>query len=380
MRSALLRLAIMLVIAAPMLVSQTAPAPPEKPKAPAAPARPPARRINQYAVLAGGSGSYLGIDPRDVTADRVGALKLKNERGVEVAMVDQDSPAGKAGLKEHDVILSFNGQNVESVEELKRMLRETPPGRTVALGISRDGSPMTLNVQLGNRAKIAGARPFVPEINIPPMPELPDMPAIMVLQSVGRNGIMVESLTAQLGDYFGAKNGEGVLVRSVEKATPGEAAGLKAGDVIVGIGSERVGDASDWRRLIRGHQGETVQLRVLRDKREMTLPLAIPKRRETGALEWGDWDFDYSGVEDELQRLKPELEKIKAVQVAQFQREMQLHRQDWERANQQVRTELERAMRSQHADMEKAQRELEKAQQQLQKELQKELQDRQERY
>src|SRR5208282_1324870 len=85
-----------------------------------------------------GGGSYLGVDTRDVTADRLTALQLKEEHGVEITMVDQDAPAGKAGLKEHDVILSVNGTEVESVEQLRRMIRETPPGRIVALGLSRD--------------------------------------------------------------------------------------------------------------------------------------------------------------------------------------------------------------------------------------------------
>src|ERR1700693_1742421 len=56
-----------------------------------------------------GGGSYLGVDTRDITADRLGDLKLKEEHGVEVTLVDQDAPAGKAGLKEHDVILTING-------------------------------------------------------------------------------------------------------------------------------------------------------------------------------------------------------------------------------------------------------------------------------
>jgi len=61
-----------------------------------------------------GTGSYLGVDISDVTTDRLGALKLKEEKGVEVTMVDQDAPAGKAGIKEHDVILSMNGTPIES--------------------------------------------------------------------------------------------------------------------------------------------------------------------------------------------------------------------------------------------------------------------------
>src|SRR5437016_10821800 len=101
-----------------------------------------------------GAGSYLGIDIRDITPERMNALKLKEERGVEVVALDQDAPAGKAGLKEHDVILEYNGARVEGQEQLRRLIRETPPGRTAALGISRDGNPTTVNVQLGDRGKL----------------------------------------------------------------------------------------------------------------------------------------------------------------------------------------------------------------------------------
>ena len=100
-----------------------------------------------------GGGSYLGVDTRDVTPDRLADLKLKEEHGVEVTLVDQDAPAGKAGIKEHDVILSINGSQVESVEQLRRMIREIPPGRLVTLGISRDGQPLTLKTQLADRKK-----------------------------------------------------------------------------------------------------------------------------------------------------------------------------------------------------------------------------------
>src|SRR4029077_18346244 len=83
-----------------------------------------------------GGGSYLGVDTRDITPDRLRDLQLKGEHGVEVTLVDQDAPAGKAGLKEHDVILTINGNQVESVEQLRRMIHEIPPGRAVTLGIS----------------------------------------------------------------------------------------------------------------------------------------------------------------------------------------------------------------------------------------------------
>src|SRR5579872_6153121 len=72
----------------------------------------PAGDINGFSSEDWGSGSYLGVDTRDITPDRLAPLHLKDERGVEVTMVDQDAPAGKAGLKENDVILTMNGNDV----------------------------------------------------------------------------------------------------------------------------------------------------------------------------------------------------------------------------------------------------------------------------
>ena len=76
-----------------------------------------------------GTSAYLGVDISDVTTERLSALKLKDEKGVEVTMVDQDAPAGKAGIKEHDVILTMNGTSIESGAQLRRMIHEMPPGR-----------------------------------------------------------------------------------------------------------------------------------------------------------------------------------------------------------------------------------------------------------
>ena len=73
-----------------------------------------------YGVEEGGGGSsYLGVDIADVSTERLSALKLKEEHGAEVTMVDQDAPAGKAGLKNHDVILSLNGAAVEGPTALR---------------------------------------------------------------------------------------------------------------------------------------------------------------------------------------------------------------------------------------------------------------------
>src|SRR5260370_9889328 len=120
-----------------------------------------------YLCSAGGQ-AYLGVDIQDVTAQRVGPLNLKEERGVEVTMVDSDAPAGKAGVREHDVILEFNGTAVESEEQLRRLIREIPPGRTVTLGISRDGNPLKISVQLADHSKVMAQSS--PHVLVPDIP------------------------------------------------------------------------------------------------------------------------------------------------------------------------------------------------------------------
>ena len=235
------------------------------------------------------TGAYMGVDIADVTPERLSTLKLKDERGVEVTMVDQDAPAGKAGLKEHDVILSMNGPNVESGAQLRRMIRETPAGRIVTLGVSRDGQPLTLKVQLADRHKSVAWGPKTKDFKfeMPPMPPMPDfdMPvSVVVAHSSVRSGLMVENITPQLGDFFGVKSGKGVLIRSVEKGSRAEKSGFRAGDVIVRVNDQPVSDTSDFSHAIRSVTGGSVTVGVIREKREQNLTLPLPERKDSGGL------------------------------------------------------------------------------------------------
>jgi serine protease Do len=317
-----------------------------------------------------GGGSYLGVDTRDITSDRLSDLKLKEEHGVEVTLVDQDAPAGKAGLKEHDVILTINGNQVESVEQLRRMIREIPPGRMVTLGISRDGQPLTLKAQLADRKKtFALATPgkaFTMTIpNLPTMPMMPvtplvpemDVPvSIVVVHSSARSGLMVENLTPQLGDFFGAKNGQGVLVRSVEKGSRAEKAGFRAGDVIVKVNGESISDSGDFTRAVRGRKNSTVNVSIIREKKQQNLTLALPERNQSQLLEESleepglDEDaetvIDLGEAQSEIARIRPEVERtVREIRVtkpsfAEAARELRNHQKE---LNQEMR-ELEREL------------------------------------
>src|SRR5579863_8583696 len=237
----------------------------------------------------GGTSSYLGVDITDVTTERLSALKLKEEKGVEVTMVDQDAPAGKAGIKEHDVIVTMNGTAVESGAQLRRMIHETPSGRTVTFGLSRDGQPLTIKLQLADRQKTytySESNPKDFHFTMPKLPEMDFIPSItMVAVTVSaKSGLTMENITPQLGEFFGVKNGNGVLVRSVEKGSRAEKAGFRAGDVIVKVNDQMVHDTSDFTHAVKSRTGDSVSVGVIRDKKEQKLSLELPEHQDSGAL------------------------------------------------------------------------------------------------
>jgi membrane-associated protease RseP (regulator of RpoE activity) len=235
-------------------------------------------------------------------------------------MVDQDAPAGKAGIKEHDVILTMNGTTIESGAQLRRMIHEMPPGRVVSFGLSRDGQPMTVKVQLADKhSEFAMVHPKAKEFhfempNIPPMPDV-DIPSInmVVVTSSARSGLMVENITPQLGEFFGVKNGTGVLVRSVEKGSRAEKAGLRAGDVIVKVNGQPVHDTSDFTSAVRSRNGASVSVGVIRDKKEQNLNMTLPDRKESGEIREEESSDSLIDAESrvELGELRTELAKLR---------------------------------------------------------------------
>jgi serine protease Do len=300
----------------------------------------------------------------------MGSLKLKNAQGVEIVMVDQDAPAGKAGLKEHDVILSYNGKNVEDVDQLRRMIRDTAPGTKVNLGISRNGQSQNVAVELADRHKtmVMGDHVIhIPKIDIPPMPEI-EVPSFAMLQYSRRNGLMVENLSRQLGDYFGAKEGKGVLVRNVEKNSPAEAAGFRAGDVIIRIGTDPIENMSDWNQTLRQQSAGKVPVTVIREKREQTFTLALPEKRgDRSSKSLPDFD-DLDDINAEIADVGPQIqqqmemarvEMQKALNDKNLRREMREAQREAQKALKENAKEIRKEMEKAHQEMQKAMKDLE---------------------
>lgn len=261
-----------------------------------------APRGDRTVTILDGRGSQLGVMVSDLDIKEAGTTG-----GVKIDEVNQDSPAEKAGLKAGDVVVEYDGERVRSARQFTRLVQETADGRSVKIGVLRDGKRQTLDATPESRAAWNGIdlerwrddvqrdwrgfrfdmprdferlpREFANPDAIPRRFEyrIPDMVLPFMSGNRGRLGVTVQSLTRELEEYFGAKNG-GALVSSVTPESPAAKAGIKAGDVIVTVNGRGVEDSSDLMRELEDATGE-VTIVLLRDKKEMTLKATLERPR-----------------------------------------------------------------------------------------------------
>lgn len=240
-----------------------------------------------HSISARSPVAFLGVGVAEIDDDRAKALNLKEDHGVVVMSVGDNTPAAKAGLKQSDVILEFNGDRVEGVEQFQRMVRETPANRKVTLLIDRSGSSRTVIAQLASHVPQnfgtfefeMPEMPEMPSVTIPPMPPMPpvviDTPRALLSWQQGAIGIEIEPVNGQLASYFGVK--DGVLVRAVTRNSPAERAGMRAGDVVTHVRSNLVHTPQDVSRELRAARGnnDSVSVALMRNHREMTLSVKL---------------------------------------------------------------------------------------------------------
>jgi C-terminal processing protease CtpA/Prc len=249
--------------------------------------------IQDFTMVLGDEGaSWLGVETQEVSSEFAKEHKLSAERGVVLHRIISDSPAAKSGLEENDVVTEINGQRVEGAAQFRRMIREIPSGRTAQLTVIRDGSTRSISVTLGEseRAQRVFTSPATSGSFAFRVPDVPDVPGIaelprmewsngMLLGGQPRLGIDAEDLSGQLGTFFGAPDGEGILVREVNSGSAAEKAGLKAGDVITSLDGERIRTIGEMREKLaakRDDKGTSAKLDVLRNKSQVSLTVELP--------------------------------------------------------------------------------------------------------
>ena len=266
---------------------------------------------HQVRVFAFSQGSYLGVFIADVSAEDVERLGLREERGVRITGVADEGPARDAGLQEDDVILSWNGARLEGEAQLRRLLNETPAGRSATLGVFRGGAERSMTVELGQRGGAPGVlslrsgwdadraaqlreqlelnREHLGDLRV----RLGEMPRVMTFMSMrgGRLGVGIQGLEPQLADYFGLGERTGVLITTVREDSPAAKAGLKAGDVIIAVGGDDIEDVGDVSRFVWGADAGPVEIQVLRDRKERAVTAELPEVENT----WHSSDGEVNG-------------------------------------------------------------------------------------
>ena len=247
-----------------------------------------------------GDGGFLGVQTQEISKENFGKFGLRDVRGVAVEKVVENSPAAAAGIREGDVIVRFNGDNVTSTRKLTRLIGEVDPDHQVKLTIARNGSEQEITATLGKRpaARLADGNFFNAAPNLldrfdvekfKNMPQLKDWPPTRGFDGPGvftvppgggesfawrlgegrQIGISVYPVTKQLGERFGVEGG--VMVNDVHIDSPAAKAGLRAGDIIVEIDGKAVKNNLDLLKSISNKKEGDVQVTIVRDRSRQTL-------------------------------------------------------------------------------------------------------------
>ncbi len=254
-----------------------------------------------------GHRAWLGVTTSTIDRHLVDRLDLTVDYGAIIDRIEETSPAEEAGLRRDDIIIAFNGAKVWDAHDLQDMVRDSDVGDEVDLTFVRDGDEQMTTVRLERQPRSERNQLF-PEFDLDlsgigkidlQMDELRrremeyDRNAQIIIDELGNRahvgwmrsasaylGVRFVSLTRQLGEYFGVERGAGVLVTEVERGSPADEAGIKAGDVITGIDEERIRDGEIFVEVMREYrEDDEITLTIIRDKQELTLEATLEEVR-----------------------------------------------------------------------------------------------------
>ena len=167
----------------------------------------------------------LGVEAQDLTPELARVLALDGMHGAVVTRVRANSPAETAGLRAGDVIVSLNGKNVGSAQDLHNIEGLTAPGAAVAVGVQRDGKLITISTAL---------KPT----------------ELVVLAGDALDPRLAGVTFSELADDVRRQGVSGVSVSRIARNSPAYAAGLRNGDVIVALNRRDLSGPSDFSRLL----------------------------------------------------------------------------------------------------------------------------------
>jgi len=205
-------------------------------------------------VTRGGIGVYV----QKLTPDLAKSFGLEKNKGALVADVLPGSAAEAGGIHRGDVIVKFDGKDIDEMNELPRIVASTPVGKEVEVGILREGSPMTLKLKVG---------------------ELKDEAAAPALEKTKAElGMSVQEVTPEMARQLNLSDSSGVVVNQVEPGSAADEAGVQRGDIIREVNGRNIRTVEDYRSaLTKVRKAEVIRLLVRRGERNLYLTIRGPK-------------------------------------------------------------------------------------------------------
>lgn len=208
---------------------------------------------------------WLGVMIQEITPELQEKLGLESDKGALVADVTKDSPADKAGIRRGDVIVSYDGKEIEEMQELPFMVASTPIGKEVDVIIVRNGERKTVTVKIQK------------------MKEEEEQEAVPTGTQGPELGMNLKELTPQLARQLGISETSGVIVVQVERASPAAEAGIQPGDIIREVDQKPVKDMEDFNRAVSGYKaGDTILFLVEREGQTLFLTLKVQEGADQG--------------------------------------------------------------------------------------------------
>jgi serine protease Do len=189
---------------------------------------------------------YLGVTIQELTQDLVESFSLKDTNGVLISQVMPNTPAEKAGLKQGDVVIKFNGEAVESVAPFRNKVSLTSPGTKVKITVIRDGKEKTFSVtieKMSSQEQVAQAQP----------------------KSMEKLGLTVRTLTPEMADQYGYEDETGVVVTQVGQGSAAASAGIIPGMLIQEVNRKQVKNVKEFEEAVE-KTGKKPVLMLVKDK------------------------------------------------------------------------------------------------------------------
>jgi len=209
---------------------------------------------------------WIGARIQPVTDEIAEAVGLDKARGAMIAAIDPASPAAQAKLQPGDIVLTYDGKPIDRSRQLPRLVADTPPETAIKLTMWRDGKDQEVEL------KVATLNPNRPPP--PPEPEKPKPPP-----TIDALGLKMSKLTPELRKQFSLPDtAKGVVITEVPQSGPAAAQALRPGDLVVGLGHDRVATPEEVQQRVaaakkNGHKNVLVRVEREGNPRFIALPL-----------------------------------------------------------------------------------------------------------